>query len=100
MTNPLLTDWTTPFGLPPFDQVSDDDYMPAVTAALEQSRANIAAIADDPAEPDLPKVKRSSDDGIIPTAPNIKTLTTDCADTNRIEGSRVEAPVVLSGIHL
>ena len=35
---------------------------------------------------------------MIPTAPNIKTLTTDCADTNRVEGSRVEAPVVLSGI--
>ena len=53
MTNPLLAEWNTPFGLPPFDQVSDDDYMPAVAAALEQSRANIAAIADDPAEPDF-----------------------------------------------
>ena len=37
---------------------------------------------------------------MIPKDTNIKTLTTDCADTNRIEGSRVEAPVVLSGIHL
>ena len=53
MTNPLLAEWNTPFGLPPFDQVSDDDYMPAVAAALELSRANIAAIADDPAEPDF-----------------------------------------------
>ncbi|MFT7148135.1 MAG: peptidyl-dipeptidase Dcp, partial [Yoonia sp.] len=53
MTNPLLAEWNTPFGLPPFDQISDDDYKPAVEAALDQSRANIAAIADDPAEPDF-----------------------------------------------
>jgi peptidyl-dipeptidase Dcp len=53
MTNPLLAKWDTPFGLPPFDQISDADYTPAVEAALAQSRANIAAIAGDPAEPDF-----------------------------------------------
>ena len=53
MTNPLLAEWNTPFGLPPFDQISDDDFAPAVEAALALSRANIAAIADDPAEPDF-----------------------------------------------
>ncbi len=44
MTNPLLTDWTTPFGLPPFDTIKDADFAPAVDAALTQARANIAAI--------------------------------------------------------
>ena len=53
MTNPLLTDWDTPFGLPPFDLISDDDFMPAVEAALAESRANIAAIADHPDAPDF-----------------------------------------------
>jgi len=53
MTNPLLADWDTPFGLPPFDQISDDDYMPAVEAALAESRANVAAIADNPDAPDF-----------------------------------------------
>jgi peptidyl-dipeptidase Dcp len=53
MTNPLLADWSTPFGLPPFDQISDDDFMPAVEAALAASRANIAAIADNPDAPDF-----------------------------------------------
>ncbi len=53
MTNPLLADWSTPFGLPPFDQISDDDFMPAVEAALATSRANIAAIADNPETPDF-----------------------------------------------
>jgi peptidyl-dipeptidase Dcp len=39
-------DWTTPFGLPPFDQITDDDFAPAFDAALTEARANIAAIAD------------------------------------------------------
>ena len=30
--NPLLTDWTTPYGLPPFDAITDDDFGPAVEA--------------------------------------------------------------------
>ncbi len=42
--NPLLTDWTTPFGLPPFDTIKDADFAPAVDAALTEARANIAAI--------------------------------------------------------
>ncbi|WP_108813818.1 M3 family metallopeptidase [Loktanella sp. Alg231-35] len=53
MTNPLLADWSTPFGLPPFDQIADDDFMPAVDAALTTARANIAAIAGNPDAPDF-----------------------------------------------
>ncbi|MBM1220128.1 M3 family metallopeptidase [Ponticoccus sp. SC2-23] len=45
MTNPLLEDWTTPFGLPPFDRITDDDFGPAVDAALDEARATITAIA-------------------------------------------------------
>ena len=39
-------DWTTPFGLPPFDQIRDEDFGPAFDSALAEARANIAAIAD------------------------------------------------------
>jgi peptidyl-dipeptidase Dcp len=46
MTNPLLADWTTPFGLPPFADLTDDDFGPAIEAALTEARAAIAAIAD------------------------------------------------------
>ncbi len=51
MTNPLLSDWTTPFELPPFAEISDEDFAPAVDAALEQSRGNIAAIAENAEAP-------------------------------------------------
>ena len=46
-TNPLLSDWTGPHnGTPPFDRVKIGDFEPAYKAAMEQSRAEIAAIAD------------------------------------------------------
>ncbi|WP_194096482.1 M3 family metallopeptidase [Marivivens aquimaris] len=44
MTNPLLANWDTPFGLPPFENISDDDFAPAVDAALVDAQANIDAI--------------------------------------------------------
>lgn len=51
MTNPLLACWDTPFGLPPFAQISDADFAPAFDAALVEARANIAAIAGNAATP-------------------------------------------------
>lgn len=50
MTNALLTEWTTPYGLAPFDAITDTDFAPAVDAALTEARANLAAITDN-AEP-------------------------------------------------
>ncbi len=51
MTNPLLEDWTTPFDMPPYDRITDDDYAEAFEAAMVEARANIAAIADDQEAP-------------------------------------------------
>ncbi|MGX9355529.1 M3 family metallopeptidase [Roseobacteraceae bacterium S113] len=46
MTNPLLADWQTPYGLAPFDQISDDDFAPAFEAALAEDMTETQAIAD------------------------------------------------------
>jgi peptidyl-dipeptidase Dcp len=48
MTNPLLSVWDGPFGLPPFAKVRDEDFAPAFEAGLAEARAAIAAIADGP----------------------------------------------------
>ncbi|MAM62724.1 M3 family metallopeptidase [Maritimibacter sp. UBA3975] len=44
MTNPLLSDWDTPFALPPFAEISDEDFEPAMEAALTEARARVAEI--------------------------------------------------------
>src|SRR6056297_2302774 len=43
--NPLLQDWDTPYGVPPFAEISDDDYMPAIDVAIAELEAEIEAIA-------------------------------------------------------
>jgi peptidyl-dipeptidase Dcp len=45
MTNPLLAPWDTPFELPPFAAIGDEDFAPAFDAGLTEARAAIAAIA-------------------------------------------------------
>jgi peptidyl-dipeptidase Dcp len=51
--NPLLQDWTTQFGLPPFAAIETGHFAPALEAALAEARERIDAIADDPAAPDF-----------------------------------------------
>ena len=53
MTNPLLSDWDTPFGIAPFDRIADDDFAPALDTALAEHNAEIDAIATNPAGPDF-----------------------------------------------
>ncbi|MGN0932813.1 M3 family metallopeptidase [Falsigemmobacter intermedius] len=48
MTNVLLSDWATPFSLPPFDVIRDEDFTPAFENALEAARARLAEIAGNP----------------------------------------------------
>ncbi|MEM1193339.1 MAG: M3 family metallopeptidase [Pseudomonadota bacterium] len=44
--NPFTQDWQTPYGTPPFATISDDDYMPAMQAAIVTLRGEIDAIVD------------------------------------------------------
>jgi peptidyl-dipeptidase Dcp len=50
-TNPLLADWTGAFKLPPFAAIEPSHFRPAFDRALAAHRAEIEAIAADPAPP-------------------------------------------------
>ncbi|MFK7875519.1 MAG: M3 family metallopeptidase [Paracoccaceae bacterium] len=56
MTHVLLQHWDTPFGMPPFDQISDEDFAPALDVALADHTAEIDAIANTSAAPDFDNV--------------------------------------------
>jgi peptidyl-dipeptidase Dcp len=49
--NPLLTDWTGPFGLPPLPAIKPEHFRPAFERAMAAHRTEIDAIAADPATP-------------------------------------------------
>src|SRR5690242_15417925 len=54
--NPLLEDWSAPFGAPPLDRIGAEHFPPAYEEALAQHRREIAAIAGDTAPPDFANI--------------------------------------------
>lgn len=50
-TNPLLDQPATPFGVPAFDQVKIEHYLPAFEEAIKQNKAEVDAIVNNEAEP-------------------------------------------------
>ena len=49
--NPFMEEWDTPYGIPPFDEIKDEHYMPAFKKGILELRADIAAILDNPEPP-------------------------------------------------
>lgn len=44
--NPFLTDWNTPYGIPPFQEIQVDNYIPAIQAGIEQQKKEIEEIVN------------------------------------------------------
>ena len=51
LSNPLLAEWDTPHATPPFSKIELKHYEPAFDAAIACSRAEVAAIVDNPKKP-------------------------------------------------
>ena len=49
--NPFLTDWNTPYGIPPFQEIQVDNYIPAIQAGIEQQKKEIEDIVNNPDAP-------------------------------------------------
>ena len=55
-TNPLLEEWTTEFGIPPFDKIRTEHYAPAFEEAMKMHNEEIAAIVESEEEPTFENV--------------------------------------------
>ena len=51
MNNPLLTKSTLPYGAPQFDKIENQHYIPAFKQAIEEGKAEIDAIVNNPEAP-------------------------------------------------
>ena len=49
--NPFLTEWNTPYGVPPFDQIKTEHYLPAFEEAMRQQKAEIDSIVNNTEAP-------------------------------------------------
>lgn len=53
MENPFFREWTTPFGVPPFNEIKEGHYLPAIKEGIKQQQAEIEAICADTTAPDF-----------------------------------------------
>jgi len=51
--NPLLNEFDTPFGVPPFELIKAKHFIPAYLKGFEEQKAEIKAIINNPEEPDF-----------------------------------------------
>lgn len=49
--NPFLSEYTTPFGVPPFDQIQNEHFAPAMDEGMLQQNAEVDAIVNNPEPP-------------------------------------------------
>jgi peptidyl-dipeptidase Dcp len=52
-TNPLLEAYDTPFGVPPFEKIKTEHFLPAFREGIRQQAAEIEAIANNPEPPNF-----------------------------------------------
>ena len=57
--NPFFTEWDTPYGVPPFDRIRAEHYLPAFERAMSLHEAEIDAIVTNNDEPAVEDVIRS-----------------------------------------
>ena len=52
-SNPFLREWDTPYGIPPFGEIQEAHYIPAIEAGIKQQNEEIQAIIDCQDTPDF-----------------------------------------------
>ena len=65
--NPFLTEYTTPFQVPPFDQIKNEHYMPAFEAGIKEQQGEIDAIVNNTETPTF-------ENTILPFDKSVQTL--------------------------
>ncbi len=62
MNNPFFKEYTTPFQVPPFNEIKLEHYMPAIDAGITDQLAEIKAITDNKEEPTFDNTIKAFDE--------------------------------------
>ena len=60
-TNPFFNKWNTPFGVPPFEQIKNEHYMPAFLEGIKRHQGEIDAIVANPSVPSFENTIKAYD---------------------------------------
>jgi peptidyl-dipeptidase Dcp len=62
MENPFFKEWATPFGVPPFDQIREEHFVPAIEEGIKQQEAEILAIVNNQETPTFKNTIQAMDE--------------------------------------
>jgi peptidyl-dipeptidase Dcp len=82
-TNPFFTEWTTPFGIAPFERIRPEHFVPAFEAGIAERKKEVESIAANPAPPTFANTVEALENGgplLAKVSPVFYALTG--ADTN------------------
>lgn len=97
-TNILLAEWETPFGMPPFDRIKPEDFIPALKVAISNARKEIEDISNQESKPDF----KNTIIGLENTGKRLSLISStlfniNSAETNtRIQAAVQEASILLT----
>jgi peptidyl-dipeptidase Dcp len=99
--NPFFEKWNTPFGVPPFDRIKDEHYMPAIKEGMALQRKEVEAIASNDAAPTFPNtIAALNDAGELLEKVNQVFGNLRSAETNeRLQAVARETAPLLSALH-
>jgi len=91
--NPFFAEWQTPFGVPPFDRIGPEEFMPAFEEAIRQHNAEVAAIVKDGKPPTFDNTVAALDDSgeALARVKNVFDLLVGAETNDRLQ--EVEAKV-------
>jgi len=82
-TNPLLADWNTPFQVPPFNDIKEQHFLPAIKAAMAAQIQEVDRVAADTAPPTFANtIEALEETGDTLTRANSVFSNLNSADTN------------------
>jgi len=98
--NPLLGEWTTPFGVPPFQEIRPDDYLPAIKEGIAAQRKEVDAIVANPQPPTFANtIEALENAGELLSKVNAVFSGLQSAETNdQLQAVNREATPVLSAL--
>jgi peptidyl-dipeptidase Dcp len=96
--NPLLSEWRTPFGVPPFDQIKPAHFMPAFEEAMRQHNAEIKSIVGDPNGPTFDNTIAALDDSgeLLARVGNVFGLLASAETSDQLEAAEAKIRPMLA----
>ena len=97
--NPLLGEWTSPHGLPPFERIRTEDFLPAFAAAVKEHDREIAAIVANKVTPSFDNTVAALDDSgeALARVVNVFGVLTGAETGDALQAVEAEVEPMLAG---